>query len=142
MNRTKRHVTLLALMMLFIILLSILVGIAGLNKNRLTENDDHSLAGTFTAIWARMSVQQMSSGLMLGISIFALFGVYMGGRSNHRRFNDRTLDSMDLFGRFFLRRLYLEPFLFSCSSQLTLAIRAGTGMKSHSSNHFIVLRRY
>jgi len=143
MKLTKRSVVLLALMMLFIILFSVLTGIAGLTvDNLLPEDDDHSLVGSFMAIWGRMSVHQMLSGLILGISIFALFGVYLGGRSNHRRFNDRTLDSMYLFGGNFLRRLYLEPSLFSCSSPLIEMPGARTGMKSHSSNHFIVLRRY
>jgi hypothetical protein len=143
MKLTKRSVVLLALMMLFIILFSVLTGIAGLTvDNLLPEDDDHLFVGSFMAIWGRMTVHQILSGLMLGISILALFGVYLGGRSNHRRFNDRTLDSMHLFGDIVSRRLHLEPSLFSCSSQLTLAMRAGTGMKSHSSNHFIVLRRY
>ena len=119
MYPTKRRVTLLALMMLFIILLPVLTGMAGLTlDNAFAEEDDHSLVSSFTAIWGKVSVHQMLSGLMLGISIFALFGVYMGGRSNHRRFNDRTLDSMDLFGGVFSRRLYLEPSLFSCSLHL------------------------
>lgn len=143
MNLTKQNVVLLALMMLFIILLPVLAGMAGLTlDNALAEDDDHSLAKTFMASWARISVHQMLLGLILAISIFALFGVYMGGRSNHRRFNDRTLDSMDLFGGVFSRRLYLEPSLFSCSAHLIEMSGAGTGMKSHSSNHFTVLRRY
>ena len=99
MKLTKRSVVLLALMMLFIILFSVLTGIAGLTvDNLLPEDDDHSFVGSFMAIWGRMTVHQILSGLMLGISILALFGVYLGGRSNHRRFNDRTLDSMHLFG--------------------------------------------
>src|SRR5215207_1983453 len=102
MKLTKRNVVLLALMMLFIILLPVLTGMAGLTlDNAFAEEDDHSLVSSFTAIWGKVSVHQMLSGLMLGISIFALFGVYMGGRSNHRRFNDRNLDSMDLFGGVF-----------------------------------------
>ena len=143
MKLTKRSVVLLALMMLFIILFSVLTGIAGLTvDNLLPADDDHSLVGSSMATWSRISVDQMLSGLILGISIFALFEVYMGGRSNHRRFNDRTLDSMDLFGGAFSRQLYLEPSLFSCSAHLIEMPGAGTGMKSHSSNHFIVLRRY
>jgi hypothetical protein len=102
MKLTKRSVVLLALMMLLIILSSVLTGIAGLTVDTLLpEDDDHSLIGSFMAIWGRMSVHQMLSGLMLGISIFVLFGVYLGGRSNHRRFNDRTLDSTYLFGGVF-----------------------------------------
>jgi len=143
MKLIKRSVVLLALMMLFIILFSVLTGIAGLTvDNLLPEDDDQSLVGSFLAIWARMPVHQMLSGLILGLSIFALFGVYMGGRSNHRRFNDRTLDSMDLFGGIVSRRLYLEPSLFFCSSHQIEMPGASTGMKFHSINHFLVLRRY
>jgi hypothetical protein len=117
-------------MMLFIILLPVLTGMAGLTlDNALLEDDDHSLVGSFMAIWARMQVHQKLSGLILGVSVFALFAVYLGGRSNHRRFNDRTLDSMELFGVIFSRRLYLEPSLFSCSSRLNQMLRADTGME-------------
>ena len=102
MKLTKRSVVLLALMMLFIILFSVLTGIAGLTvDNLLPEDDDHLFVGSFMATWGRMTVHQTLSGLILGISIFALFGVYLGGRSNHRRFNDRTLDSMHLSGVLF-----------------------------------------
>ena len=143
MKLTKQSVVLLALMMLLIILLPVLMGIAGLTMdNLLPDDNEHSFSSSFVAIWARIPVHQMLSGLILGLSIFALFVVYLGGRSNHRRFNDRTLDSMDLFGDIVSRRLYLEPSLFSCSSHLFEMSRASTGMKSHSSNHLIVLRRY
>ena len=143
MKLTRRNVVLLAIIMMFIILLPVFTGMAGITlDNAPAEDDNHSLASYFTAIWEGFSVRQISSGLILGISIFALFGVYMGGRSNHRRFNDRTLDSMHLFGGVFSRRLYLEPSLFSCSGHLIEMAGAGTGMKSHFSNHFIVLRRY
>jgi len=119
MKLTNRNAFLLVLMMFFIILLPVLTGIAGLTMdNALLEDDDHSLLSSFMAVLARMQVHQILSGLILGMSIFALFVVYLGGRSNHRRFNDRTLDSMDLFGGIFSRRLYLEPSLFSCSSHL------------------------
>ena len=143
MKLTNRNAFLLYIMMLFIILLPVLTGMAGLTlDNALLEDDDPSLVGSFMAIWARMQVHQTLFGLILGMSIFALFVVYLGGRSSHRRFNDRTLDSMDLFGGIFSRRLYLEPSLFSCSSHLIEMGRADTGMKFHSSNHFLVLRRY
>ena len=119
MKLTNRNAFLLCIMMLFIILLPVLTGIAGLTMdNAALEDDDQSLVGSFMAIWTRMQVHQTLSGLILGMSIFALFVVYLGGRSNHRRFNDRTLDSIDLFGGIFSRRLYLEPSLFSCSSHL------------------------
>ena len=68
----------------------------------------HSQAGSylqtrgFIAAFAEIPVSLSLSGLVMGMSIFALFGVYLGGRSNHRRFNDRTLDSINLlFGDIF-----------------------------------------
>ena len=114
MKLTKRRVVLLAFMMLFIILSSVLTGIAGLTvDNLLPEDDDHSLVESFMATWARISVYQMLSGLMLGISIFTLFVVYLGGRSKHRRFNDRTLDSSTFFGGyFFATALFRAVFVF------------------------------
>ena len=142
MKLTHRSAALLSIMMLFIILSPVLTGIVGLTMDNALFEDDHLLANSFLANWARMPVYQLLSGLMLGISIFVLFVVYLGGRSNDRRFNDRTLGSMDLFGGAFSRRLYLEPSLFSCSPHLIQMPRAGTGMESHSSNHFLVLRRY
>ena len=115
-------------MMLFIILLPAVTGLVGLTvENEFPEDDDYTLANSFMASWARMPIHQMLSGLMLGISIFALFVVYLGGRSNHRRFNDRTLDSFNLFGVVFSRRLYLEPSLFSCSLHLIQLSRQWNG---------------
>jgi len=44
---------------------------------------------------------------MLGMSIFTLFVVYQGGRSNRRLFNDRTIDAVNL-----LRGIFSETALF------------------------------
>jgi hypothetical protein len=75
-----------------------------------TEDDNFSVID-FPPTWIRIPVHQLSVLLRLGISIFALFVVYLGGRSKHRRFNDRTLDHVDA--------------LISCSSLKTaLLIRA------------------
>jgi hypothetical protein len=59
-----------------------------------TEDDDFSVLD-FPPTWIRIPVHQMSVLLKLGMSIFALFVVYLGGRSKHRRFNDRTLDHVN-----------------------------------------------
>jgi hypothetical protein len=56
-----------------------------------TEDDDFSFID-FPPTWIRIPVHQLSVLLRLGMSIFALFIVYLGGRSKHRRFNDRTID--------------------------------------------------
>jgi hypothetical protein len=114
MKLTNRGIVLFSIMMLFIILLPAITGLVGLTvENEFLEDDDYSLANSFMASWARMSVRQMLSGLMLGMSMFVLFVVYMGGRSNHRRFNDRTLDSFNLFsGIFFATALFRAVFVF------------------------------
>ena len=132
MTLGNRSITLFSIMMLFIILLPAVTGLVGLTvENEFPEDDDYTLANSFMASWARMPIHQLVSGLMLGISMFTLFVVYLGGRSNHRRFNDRTLDSFNLFGVFFSRRLYSEPSLFSCPSHLIHIIQA-MEWKSHS----------
>jgi len=59
-----------------------------------TEDDDFSILD-FPPTWIRIPVHQMSVLLKLGMSIFTLFVVYLGGRSKHRRFNDRTLDHIN-----------------------------------------------
>ena len=56
------------------------------------DGDDFSVIHNFAPTWIRIPVHQMSVLLRLGISIFTLFVVYLGGRSKHRRFNDRTID--------------------------------------------------
>ncbi len=59
-----------------------------------TEDDNFSVID-FPPSWIRIPIHQMSVLLRLGISIFALCVVYLGGRSKHRRFNDRTLDHVN-----------------------------------------------
>ena len=128
MTLSDRSITLFSIMMLFIILLPAITGMVGLTvENEFPEDDDYTLANSFMASWARMPIHQLVSGLMLGMSMFTLFVVYLGGRSNHRRFNDRTLDSFNLFGVLFSRRLYVEPSLFSCPSHLIQLSRQWNG---------------
>jgi hypothetical protein len=77
-----------------------------------TEDDDFS-ALDFPPSWIRIPVHQMSVLLRLGMSIFALFVVYLGGRSKHRRFNDRTLDHVNaLFSYSFLKTALLSRAVF------------------------------
>ena len=56
------------------------------------DGSDFSAISEFPLAWTRIPVHQMSLLLKLGISIFALFGVYVGGRSKRNLFNDRTID--------------------------------------------------
>jgi uncharacterized membrane protein len=134
MTLSNRSITLFSIMMLFIILLPAVTGLVGLTvENEFPEDDDYTLANSFMASWARMQIHQLVSGLMLGMSMFTLFVVYLGGRSNHRRFNDRTLDSFNLFrGIFFATALFRAVFVFlSFASQ---PIIQAMEWKSHS-NH-------
>ena len=61
-------------------------------EDNFSDQDDLLILSSFSAFWMIMPAAQMSALIGMGISIFALFVVYLGGRSKHRRFNDRTLD--------------------------------------------------
>jgi len=116
MNLTNRSIILITILILLAFLLPAITGLVGLMvDNELPDGDDYDAfaSGSIIAL-ARMTIgHQVLSGLMLGISIFALFGVYQGGRSNHRRFNDRTLDSNNLFrGIFSVTALLRAVFVF------------------------------
>ena len=115
MNLTNRSVVLITILILLVFLLPAITGLVGLMvDNELPDSDDYdALAGSSIVALARITGHQVLSGLMLGISVFALFGVYQGGRSNHRRFNDRTLDSNNLFrGIFSVTALLRAVFVF------------------------------
>jgi hypothetical protein len=93
---TGRNVFLIILM-LSIILLPVITGIIGLfigrDGDNLPDNIDFSMISNFSMVlidW--ISVRQTAVVLRFGISIFALFVVYLGGRSKAKRFNDRTIE--------------------------------------------------
>jgi hypothetical protein len=117
MNLTSRIGTLLVIVMLFIILLSALTGtgIVDLMEDDEFPDDDLSVVITFPIAWTRIPVQQMSVLLRLGISIFALVVVYVGGRSKDKRFNDRTIELVNFLISVFSRTALLRAvfnFLF------------------------------
>ena len=56
------------------------------------DGEGFAVISEFPIAWIRIPVHQMSVLFRLGISIFALFVVYLGGRSKHKWFNDRTID--------------------------------------------------
>lgn len=86
------------------------------------ENEDEvSLMSTFPVSWMSIPVHQLVILLRVGISIFALLVVYIGGRSKHRRFNDRTLDHINVLIDGFLRTALFRVvfnFLFLIMSPL------------------------
>jgi len=97
MNQARRNFILIVILMLSIILLPVLSATSMIDlmeDNDLFTDDDFSVITIFPVAWTRVPVHQMSVLLRLGISIFALFVVYLGGRSKAKRFNDRTLDSI------------------------------------------------
>ena len=104
-----RSIVLVIILLLFIFLLPAITGLVGLMAdNELSDSDDFdTLVNSFIASVTRITVPPMMSGLMLGMSIFTLFVVYQGGRSNRRLFNDRTIDAVNL-----LRGIFSETALF------------------------------
>ena len=90
MLRTNRNITLI---IISITLLSVCMGIIFLMEN--SDNpfgDDLPETIIFPTDWVGTQNYRVSLLLKLAISIFSLFVVYIGGRSKHKRFNDRTLE--------------------------------------------------
>lgn len=131
MSLTNRNVIFMAMVMLCIILLTVLTGIIISEEDDQLPEDDFLAAASFAAAWFRIPVYQLSFILMLGMSIFALFVVYLGGRSNHKRFYDRTIDSVKLLPVVFLKTallravfifLFFDPYSDYKENQLTNVI--------------------
>ena len=118
MNQNVWSVCFIILLMLSALFVPALMGagiIELLEEDDLTDmdGDDFSVISNFAPTWIRIPVHQMSVLLRLGISIFTLFVVYLGGRSKHRRFNDRTLDHVfDLISSSFLKTALLMRAVF------------------------------
>jgi hypothetical protein len=96
MKNLDRTTFLFATLMLLLFMLSIFAGtgLAGFIENDdVQEDDDSSLIGNIAFTWLRIDASQMPILLRPGLSIFALLIVYLGGRSKHKRFNDRTIDA-------------------------------------------------
>ena len=116
MSLTNRNVIFMAMVMLCIILLTVLTGISiSVQDDELPDDDDFLAAGSYTAAWFRIPVPQLAFVLMLGMSIFSLMVVYLAGRSNHKRCNDRTIEPVKLLTVAFLKTSLLRAvfnFLF------------------------------
>jgi hypothetical protein len=87
----------LIVVMLFVILLPVITGIIGLfigtDGDNLPDNIDFSMISSFSmGLISWISVRQTAVVMRFGISLFALFVVYLGGRSKVKRFNDRTIE--------------------------------------------------
>jgi len=64
-----------------------------MSNDDVLDEDDLFIISNIPFSWIRIPVRELSILLAQGISIFALFVIYLGGRSKHRRFNDRTIDA-------------------------------------------------
>lgn len=118
MNQNVGNIFLILILMLSVLFMPVVMGagiIDVLEEDDLTDadEDDFSAIGGLPIAWIRIPVHQMAVLLKLGISIFALFVVYLGGRSKHRRFNDRTIDHVNvLMAEFLKTALYRAVFNF------------------------------
>jgi hypothetical protein len=100
MNLKNRNIALLIILILSVILLPVLAGaslIDILEEDNFAGENDFLIFDSFWVTWMGMPVHQMAVLLGLAMSMFTLFVVYLGGRSKHRRFNDRTLDHVIIF---------------------------------------------
>jgi len=106
MDLKSLNIVFLIILILSVILLPAVAGASILDfteEDNVTDRDDFFILDNYSATWMRMTVHPMSEFLGFGISIFALFIVYLGGRSKHRRFNDRTIDPANLLIAVFLK---------------------------------------
>jgi hypothetical protein len=106
MNRKSLNIIFLILLITSVVLLPVLMGASILDfseEDNFADQDDFSVVNAFPMSWIRIPVHQMSVLFRLGISIFALFGVYVGGRSKRHLFNDRTIDALSVLKADFLK---------------------------------------
>ena len=95
MNLKSGNILFFLVLIFSVILLPLLMGasIVDLSEEEdPVDDDDLSLLSHFSVAWIRIPVHQLSVLMRAELSIFTLFVVYLGGRSKHRRFNDRTID--------------------------------------------------
>jgi hypothetical protein len=117
MIQSIRNIFLILILILSVLFVPALLGASVIDlqeEDDLTDTeDDNFFVIDFPPTWIRIPVHQMSVLLRLGMSIFALFVVYLGGRSKHRRFNDRTLDHVNaLISYSFLKTALINRAVF------------------------------
>ena len=106
MNLKSLNNVFLILFFLSVILLPFAAGatIIGLSEeDNFANQDNFMIINNISVTWVSIPVHQMPILLGLGISIFTLFIVYLGGRSKHRRFNDRTIAAVNVLKADFLK---------------------------------------
>jgi hypothetical protein len=122
MNQTVQRIILILLLIFSAVILPVFMGINMMElpeEDDLTDSDENqhdvSLISNSTISWIRIPVHQLVVLLKVGISIFALLVIYIGGRSKDKRFNDRTIDPINILIDGFLRTALLRAvfnFLF------------------------------
>ena len=147
MSPTIRNLILILILISAVIFLPALMGASMIDlpeedDSTDTDSDDVLLIGNSAAHWVRIPVSQLTILLRLGISIFALFVVYLGGRSKHKRFNDRTIDPINV-----LKAELLKTALFRAVFNFLFFIFPQTTQRNIFSYLFIqtpipYLRRY
>jgi hypothetical protein len=115
MHQTVQRIILILLLILSAIILPVFMGVQMMElpeEDDLTDSDekqdDVSLISNSPLSWIRIPVHQLVVLLRLGISIFALLVVYRGGRSKDNRFNDRTIDPINVLIDGFLKTALLR----------------------------------
>jgi hypothetical protein len=132
MNRKSRRITLLAVVIFLLILLFAFMGTGIVD---LIEGDelfdgaeDFSMTASMPPAWTKVSIHHLPILFHWGIAIFALFAVYIGGRSKARRFNDRTIDLIHSFKYAFTKTAFpiygKAVLVLYSSSNLPRSIRA------------------
>jgi len=99
MKLSNPIILLISILILSVLFLPAFTGTGVINvpdEDDLADDDEFSFISNFSVAWIIVPVHERKAVLRLGLSMFTLFVVYLGGRSKHRRFNDRTLDHVDL----------------------------------------------
>lgn len=112
MNWFNRIIFFFVILMLLLTLIPALTGTGmdGLiEDDDIPDDDDFSFINSVPIAWTRIPIHQLAVMLKMGMSIFVLFVVYLGGRSKARRFNDRTIDAVQS-----LTRVFYETALSTC----------------------------
>jgi hypothetical protein len=118
-NESKSVILLMSIAVLFLLIMTVLPAISIIG---LPEDDSYNGDGFFPFNnswdgWIVSPVYERVVVLNFGVSVFALYVVYLGGRSKHKRFNDRTIDKIDLLETESLKTALIRAvFNFLCSA--------------------------
>jgi len=106
MNPRNLNILCLIVLILAVFLLPPLTGasiIASPEESPIADDNYFSITSSILVAWIGIAIHQMSVLFSRGKSIFVLVICYLGGRSKYRRFNNRTIDAIDLLAAEFLK---------------------------------------